>query len=101
MALYYSSASCAHHHLLGPISHHSSLFYASLCFPQIKQNDKMNQVNMFSKQIDKKEPVKGGLMSYTLTDLKIPVSYEIRLAPITTYSTGDYVSRTIQYSERE
>ncbi|XP_029622701.1 MAM domain-containing glycosylphosphatidylinositol anchor protein 1 [Salmo trutta] len=65
----------------------------------IKQNDKMNQVNMFSKQIDKKEPVKGGLMSYTLTDLKIPVSYEIRLAPITTYSTGDYVSRTIQYSE--
>jgi hypothetical protein len=61
----------------------------------------MNQVNMFSKQIDKKEPVKGGLMSYTLTDLKIPVSYEIRLAPITTYSTGDYVSRTIQYSERE
>uniref|UniRef100_A0A4W5MF35 MAM domain containing glycosylphosphatidylinositol anchor 1 n=1 Tax=Hucho hucho TaxID=62062 RepID=A0A4W5MF35_9TELE len=50
-------------------------------------------------QIDKKEPVKGGLMSYTLTDLKIPVSYEIRLAPITTYSTGDYVSRTIQYSE--
>ncbi|KAK6307644.1 hypothetical protein J4Q44_G00227920 [Coregonus suidteri] len=65
----------------------------------IKQNDKMNQVNLFSKQIDKKEPVKGGLMSYTLTDLKIPVSYEIRLAPITTYSTGDYVSRTIQYSE--
>uniref|UniRef100_A0A4W5QR48 MAM domain containing glycosylphosphatidylinositol anchor 1 n=1 Tax=Hucho hucho TaxID=62062 RepID=A0A4W5QR48_9TELE len=59
----------------------------------------MNQMNLFSKQIDKKEPVKGGLMSYILTDLKIPLSYEIRLAPITTYSTGDYVSRTIKYSE--
>jgi hypothetical protein len=66
----------------------------------MKQNEKMNQMNLFSKQIDK-EPVKGGLMSYILTDLKIPLSYEIRLAPITTYSTGDYVSRTIKYSERE
>ncbi|KAM9571702.1 MAM domain-containing glycosylphosphatidylinositol anchor protein 1-like isoform 1-T2 [Salvelinus alpinus] len=65
----------------------------------VRNNEKMNQMNLFSKQIDKKEPVKGGLMSYILTDLKIPLSYEIRLAPITTYSTGDYVSRTIKYSE--
>ena len=57
--------------------------------------------NLMSKQIDMKEPVKGVLMSYPLMDLRIPLSYEVRLAPITTYSTGDYVSRTIQYSERE
>ncbi|XP_046871237.1 MAM domain-containing glycosylphosphatidylinositol anchor protein 1, partial [Hypomesus transpacificus] len=59
---------------------------------------KMKQ-NLMSKQIDMKEPVKGVLMSYPLMDLRIPLSYEVRLAPITTYSTGDYVSRTIQYSE--
>uniref|UniRef100_A0A8C7FE08 MAM domain containing glycosylphosphatidylinositol anchor 1 n=1 Tax=Oncorhynchus kisutch TaxID=8019 RepID=A0A8C7FE08_ONCKI len=64
----------------------------------VRNNEKMNQMNLFSKQIDK-EPVKGGLMSYILTDLKILLSYEISLAPITTYSTGDYVSRTIKYSE--
>ena len=56
-----------------------------------------------SKQIDLrgKEPEKGVLMSHTISDLRIPLSYEVRLAPITTYSTGDYVSRIIQYSERE
>ncbi|XP_014065463.1 MAM domain-containing glycosylphosphatidylinositol anchor protein 1 [Salmo salar] len=65
----------------------------------VRNNEKMNQMNLFSKQINTKEPVKGSLMSYILTDLKIPLSYEIRLAPITTYSTGDYVSRTIKYTE--
>lgn len=40
-------------------------------------------------------------MSYTIPDLRIPLSYEVRLAPITTYSTGEYASRTVQYSERE
>uniref|UniRef100_A0A3Q2X4C2 MAM domain containing glycosylphosphatidylinositol anchor 1 n=1 Tax=Haplochromis burtoni TaxID=8153 RepID=A0A3Q2X4C2_HAPBU len=49
----------------------------------------------------RKAPEKGVLMSYAVSDLKIPLSYEVRLAPITTYSTGDYVSRIIQYSERE
>lgn len=39
-------------------------------------------------------------MSHTISDLRIPLAYEVRLAPITTYSTGDYISRTIQYSER-
>lgn len=55
------------------------------------------------KQIDlrSKEPEKGVLLSHTISDLRIPISYEVRLAPITTYSTGDYVSRIIQYSERE
>ena len=48
-----------------------------------------------------KEPEKGVLMSHTITDLRIPLSYEVRLAPITTYRTGEYVSRIIQYSERE
>uniref|UniRef100_A0AAQ6AII5 MAM domain containing glycosylphosphatidylinositol anchor 1 n=1 Tax=Amphiprion ocellaris TaxID=80972 RepID=A0AAQ6AII5_AMPOC len=42
---------------------------------------------------------KGVLMSHTISDLRIPLSYEVRLAPVTTYSTGDYVSRIIQYSE--
>uniref|UniRef100_A0A673BWU4 MAM domain containing glycosylphosphatidylinositol anchor 1 n=1 Tax=Sphaeramia orbicularis TaxID=375764 RepID=A0A673BWU4_9TELE len=46
-----------------------------------------------------KEPEKGVLLSYTISDLRIPLSYEVRLAPVTTYSRGDYISRTIQYSE--
>lgn len=56
-----------------------------------------------SKQIDLKgkEPEKGVLLSHTISDLRIPLSYEVRLAPITTYSTGDYISRIIQYSERK
>lgn len=56
-----------------------------------------------SKQIDLKgkEPEKGVLMSHTISDLRIPLSYEVRLAPITTYSIGDYVSRIILYSERK
>lgn len=55
------------------------------------------------KQIDLKgkEPEKGVLLSHTISDLRIPLSYEVRLAPVTTYSTGDYISRIIQYSERE
>lgn len=62
-----------------------------------------NKQNLLSKQIDLKgkEPEKGVLMSYTISDLRIPLSYEVRLAPITTYSTGDYISRIIQYSERK
>lgn len=62
-----------------------------------------NKQGLFSKQIDLKgkEPEKGVLMSYTISDLRIPLSYEVRLVPITTYSTGDYISRIIQYSERE
>lgn len=62
-----------------------------------------NKQNVFAKQIDLrgKEPEKGVLMSHTISDLRIPLAYEVRLAPITTYSTGDYISRTIQYSERE
>uniref|UniRef100_H3CGE1 MAM domain containing glycosylphosphatidylinositol anchor 1 n=1 Tax=Tetraodon nigroviridis TaxID=99883 RepID=H3CGE1_TETNG len=61
-----------------------------------------NKQNVFAKQIDLrgKEPEKGVLMSHTISDLRIPLAYEVRLAPITTYSTGDYISRTIQYSER-
>lgn len=61
-----------------------------------------NKQNVLAKQIDLrgKEPEKGVLMSHTIADLRIPLAYEVRLAPITTYSTGDYISRTIQYSER-
>uniref|UniRef100_A0A8C5CBG1 MAM domain containing glycosylphosphatidylinositol anchor 1 n=1 Tax=Gadus morhua TaxID=8049 RepID=A0A8C5CBG1_GADMO len=64
-------------------------------------NVRKNKQNLLSKQIDLKgvEPVKGVLQSYAIADLRIPLSYEVRLAPITTYSIGDYVSRTIQYSE--
>ncbi|KAI4829742.1 hypothetical protein KUCAC02_001415, partial [Chaenocephalus aceratus] len=60
-----------------------------------------NKQNVLSKQIDLKgkEPEKGVLLSHTISDLRIPLSYEVRLAPITTYSTGEYASRTIQYSE--
>lgn len=62
-----------------------------------------NKQNLLSKQIDLKgkEPESGVLISHTISDLRIPLSYEVRLAPITTYSTGDYISRIIQYSERK
>lgn len=62
-----------------------------------------NKQNLVTKQIDlnSKEPEKGVLMSHIITDLRIPLSYEVRLAPITTYITGDYVSRIILYSERK
>uniref|UniRef100_A0A668AYD9 MAM domain containing glycosylphosphatidylinositol anchor 1 n=1 Tax=Myripristis murdjan TaxID=586833 RepID=A0A668AYD9_9TELE len=64
-------------------------------------NVRKSKQNLLSKQIDLKgvEPVKGVLLSYAIPDLRIPLSYEVRLAPVTTYSTGDYVSRIIQYSE--
>ncbi|XP_065152190.1 MAM domain-containing glycosylphosphatidylinositol anchor protein 1 isoform X1 [Paramisgurnus dabryanus] len=62
-------------------------------------NVQQNGQNILSKQINTKEPMKGVLMSYTLTDLRIPLSYEVSLTPITTFSTGDTVTRTIQYSE--
>uniref|UniRef100_A0A8D3A062 MAM domain-containing glycosylphosphatidylinositol anchor protein 1 n=1 Tax=Scophthalmus maximus TaxID=52904 RepID=A0A8D3A062_SCOMX len=61
----------------------------------------VRKVNLQSKHINLKgrEPEKGVLLSHTISDLRIPLSYEVRLAPITTYSTGDYISRIIQYSE--
>ncbi len=60
-----------------------------------------NRQTILSKQITTKEPVKGVLMSYTLTDLRIPLSYEVSLAPISSFGTGNTVTRTIQYSERK
>uniref|UniRef100_A0AAX7USA9 MAM domain containing glycosylphosphatidylinositol anchor 1 n=1 Tax=Astatotilapia calliptera TaxID=8154 RepID=A0AAX7USA9_ASTCA len=60
---------------------------------------KRNTMQIKEKQQISLTPEKGVLMSYAVSDLKIPLSYEVRLAPITTYSTGDYVSRIIQYSE--
>lgn len=73
-------------------------YYSYISFVYVFQNKQ----NVFAKQIDLrgKEPEKGVLMSHTISDLRIPLAYEVRLAPITTYSTGDYISRTIQYSER-
>ncbi|XP_032417108.1 MAM domain-containing glycosylphosphatidylinositol anchor protein 1 isoform X1 [Xiphophorus hellerii] len=64
-------------------------------------NVQKNKQNLVTKQINLKgkEPEKGVLMSHKITDLRIPLSYEVRLAPITTYCTGDYVSRIILYSE--
>ncbi|XP_017550923.1 MAM domain-containing glycosylphosphatidylinositol anchor protein 1 [Pygocentrus nattereri] len=54
---------------------------------------------VLSKQINTREPVKGVLMSYTIMDLRIPLSYEVGLTPITSFAAGDTVTRTIQYSE--
>ncbi|XP_075906564.1 MAM domain-containing glycosylphosphatidylinositol anchor protein 1 isoform X2 [Nelusetta ayraudi] len=64
-------------------------------------NVRKNTQNLLWKQIDLrgKEPEKGVLLSHTISDLRIPLSYEVRLAPITTFSTADFVSRIIQYSE--
>lgn len=55
---------------------------------------------VLSKQITK-EPAKGVLMSYIIMDLRIPLSYDVGLTPITNFGTGDTVTRTIQYSERK
>ncbi|XP_061115646.1 MAM domain-containing glycosylphosphatidylinositol anchor protein 1 [Conger conger] len=54
---------------------------------------------VISKQITVSEPKKGELMSYALTDLRIPLSYEVWLTPITMYGQGDSAYRIIQYSE--
>ncbi|XP_036399015.1 MAM domain-containing glycosylphosphatidylinositol anchor protein 1 [Megalops cyprinoides] len=54
---------------------------------------------VISRQINVNEPQKGVLMSYTLTDLRIPLSYEVWLTPITSYDQGDTAYRIIQYSE--
>ncbi|XP_013875970.1 MAM domain-containing glycosylphosphatidylinositol anchor protein 1 isoform X1 [Austrofundulus limnaeus] len=64
-------------------------------------NVRKDKQNVMSTQIDLKgkEPESGVLMSHTISDLRIPMSYEVRLAPITTYSIGDYISRIIVYSE--
>uniref|UniRef100_A0A673J960 MAM domain-containing glycosylphosphatidylinositol anchor protein 1-like n=1 Tax=Sinocyclocheilus rhinocerous TaxID=307959 RepID=A0A673J960_9TELE len=62
-------------------------------------NVQQNRQTILSKQITTKEPVKGVLMSYTLMDLRIPLSYEVSLTPITSFGTGNTVTRTIQYSE--
>ncbi|XP_046692968.1 MAM domain-containing glycosylphosphatidylinositol anchor protein 1 [Silurus meridionalis] len=58
-----------------------------------------NGQKVMSKQLNTKEPIKGVLMSHVLTDLRIPLSYEVGLTPITAFGTGDTVTRTIQYSE--
>ncbi|XP_073690672.1 MAM domain-containing glycosylphosphatidylinositol anchor protein 1 [Garra rufa] len=62
-------------------------------------NVQQNRQTVLSKQITTKEPVKGVLMTYTLTDLRIPLSYEVSLTPITSYGSGNTVTRTIQYLE--
>ncbi|XP_057707315.1 MAM domain-containing glycosylphosphatidylinositol anchor protein 1 isoform X2 [Corythoichthys intestinalis] len=64
-------------------------------------NVQKNKQDVLSRHFDLKgkEPEKGVLMSYTITDLRIPLSYEVLLAPITTYSPGEIATRTIQYSE--
>ncbi|XP_055010948.1 MAM domain-containing glycosylphosphatidylinositol anchor protein 1 [Boleophthalmus pectinirostris] len=60
---------------------------------------KVIKSNYLTKMVQMRRVQRRVLQSYTITDLRIPLSYEVRLAPITTYSTGDYVSRIIQYSE--
>ncbi|MFT7813414.1 MAM domain-containing glycosylphosphatidylinositol anchor protein 1 [Arapaima gigas] len=54
---------------------------------------------VLSRQIEVKEPQSGVLMTYMLTDLRIPLSYEVRLAPISMFGVGDSATRIIQYSE--
>ncbi|XP_066536221.1 MAM domain-containing glycosylphosphatidylinositol anchor protein 1 [Hoplias malabaricus] len=54
---------------------------------------------VLSKQINTREPLMGVLMSYTIMDLRIPLSYAVGLTPITSYGTGDMTTRIIQYSE--
>ncbi|XP_030628082.1 MAM domain-containing glycosylphosphatidylinositol anchor protein 1 [Chanos chanos] len=60
---------------------------------------RQNGQRVLSRQINVKEPVKGVLMSYTLIDLRIPLSYEVGLTPITTFVRGDTITRIIRYSE--
>ncbi|KAJ8401175.1 hypothetical protein AAFF_G00387570, partial [Aldrovandia affinis] len=54
---------------------------------------------VLSKQINVKEPQKGDLLSYTLTDLRIPMGYEIWITAVTMYGQGDPAYRIIRYSE--
>ncbi|KAI4892509.1 hypothetical protein NFI96_024488, partial [Prochilodus magdalenae] len=54
---------------------------------------------VLSKQINPRDPGRGLLMSYVIMDLRIPLSYEVGLTPITSLAAGDTVTRTIEYSE--
>ncbi|KPP72237.1 hypothetical protein Z043_108779 [Scleropages formosus] len=62
-------------------------------------NVRQNKRVVFSRQIDVNEPEPGVLMYYTLTDLRIPLSYEVRLTAITMFGVGDPATRAIHYSE--
>ncbi|KAG7237850.1 hypothetical protein INR49_031744, partial [Caranx melampygus] len=81
------------------VSGHTFLFHHFWPGPHLKRVK--NKQDLMVKQIDLKgkDPEKGVLLSHTISDLRIPLSYEVRLCPITTYSTGNNVSRIIQYSE--
>ncbi|XP_041107013.1 MAM domain-containing glycosylphosphatidylinositol anchor protein 1 [Polyodon spathula] len=59
----------------------------------------LNFQSYMSKQIQVGTPQKGVLLQHILTDLKIPLSYEVRLTPITNFGPGDTSMRIIEYSE--
>ncbi|KAK1791027.1 hypothetical protein P4O66_002078 [Electrophorus voltai] len=63
-------------------------------------NVQQRGMKVLSKQITTRDPVKGVLMSYTIMDLRVPLSYHVGLMPITTFGTGDNIIRTIHYSEQ-
>ncbi|MGH0143115.1 UNVERIFIED_CONTAM: hypothetical protein FKN15_035340 [Acipenser sinensis] len=67
-----------------------------LCLPA-----QLNLQSYMSKQIQVGTPQKGVLLQDTLTDLKIPLSYEVRLTPITNFGPGDTAMRIIQYIEHQ
>ncbi|XP_072266117.1 MAM domain-containing glycosylphosphatidylinositol anchor protein 1 isoform X9 [Pyxicephalus adspersus] len=50
--------------------------------------------------VEAKDKRKGALYKYRLHDLKIPLSYEIKITPITVFGHGDPATRIIRYTER-
>ncbi|MGH0143242.1 UNVERIFIED_CONTAM: hypothetical protein FKN15_078375 [Acipenser sinensis] len=61
----------------------------------------LNFQSYMSKQIQVGTPQKGVLLQHILSDLKIPLSYEVRLTPITNFGPGDTSMRIIEYSEHQ
>ncbi|XP_072266111.1 MAM domain-containing glycosylphosphatidylinositol anchor protein 1 isoform X3 [Pyxicephalus adspersus] len=49
--------------------------------------------------VEAKDKRKGALYKYRLHDLKIPLSYEIKITPITVFGHGDPATRIIRYTE--
>nr|XP_028580216.1 MAM domain-containing glycosylphosphatidylinositol anchor protein 1 isoform X4 [Podarcis muralis] len=59
----------------------------------------MNHRDLPPKSISVRKVEKGMLQEYLLTDLKVPLSYEVRLTPLTRFGSGDMATRTIHYIE--
>ncbi|XP_053568668.1 MAM domain-containing glycosylphosphatidylinositol anchor protein 1 [Bombina bombina] len=55
--------------------------------------------SVISKNIPIRDTQKGFLHQFLITNLRIPLSYEVQLTPFTIYGAGDPATRKLQYTE--